>query len=196
MPITTRSTSIDGPVGQPHPFDACAAVDAEHADAEPDVDAVVAVKVGDERPQARPEAAFERHRQRLDEHDLDSGSTAGGGNLCADEAGADDHDRRAPASMAGADGEAVVEAAEGEDAVEVVGAGQAPRCGAGGDDEPVVVDPLAASQQHLPGGEVEPGRGGAEAPVEFELGVDSVMSEMRSRPHFPARTCLDRGGRS
>src|SRR3546814_9144935 len=95
---------------------------------------LVAVEVGDDRAHGRAEPALEGHRQGLDEADLDAEAPAGGGHLCSDEARADHCDPTGPGLERGADGQAVVERAKGVNAVEVVGAGEAPGRGAGGDE--------------------------------------------------------------
>ena len=76
-------------VGEPDALDAVAALDEHHTDAEAHVHAVVAVHVGDHRAHLRAEPPLERHRQRLDEADLDAAPTAGRRHLGADEPGAD-----------------------------------------------------------------------------------------------------------
>src|SRR3546814_8825639 len=78
-------------------------------------------------------------------------------------------DPEGPGLERGAEGQAVVERAKGVNAVEVVGAGEAPGRGAGGDDEAVVGQVLAAGEQHLTGGEVETRCRGAGAPLDAQV---------------------------
>ena len=95
----------DGAVVEADLLDPCtgpgATGDPRDADAEADVDAVVAVQVGDDAAHLLAQATHDRCGERLDERDLETSLAGGGGDLGADEAGADDdHSARRTASKA------------------------------------------------------------------------------------------------
>ena len=198
MPTTTTSASIDEPSARRTPLDPVAAVDAVDAGAEPEVDAVVAVQVGDER---RPSP---RRAPRM--HGAGSGSTtvtssaepAGRGrHLAADEPGADDDDpARAPAVEVGPQGEAVVERAQDVDAAErraSPGCAGARRRWRARGRRTAATSP--SSSVTRPAGDVERRWPGRRGPLGVEVGVD-VEGGVVGRLRVPARTCFDSGGRS
>ena len=78
---------LDGAaVGQPHPLDAIVAVESVDADAEPQVDAVIAMDVAAQRAHLLAEHPPERHRQRLDHRDVEATFPRRRRDLGADEA--------------------------------------------------------------------------------------------------------------
>ncbi len=80
------------PVSEPHTFDATGAFDRVDLYAGAQIDAVVAVKLGDDAPHFRAEAAHHRLWQGLEHRDVEPAQPTRRGDLGADEARADHHD--------------------------------------------------------------------------------------------------------
>ena len=151
-------------VGQAHPLHPVAALERLDADAEADVDAVVAVQVGGQRPQVGAQDPLQGHGQGLDHGDLEAPLAAGGGHLGADEAGADhDHPARGGVEV-GPDGQAVVERAQHVDPGQAAAAGQVAGRRAGGDDQAVEGDGAPVGQGQTAVAQVQAGGPAARAP--------------------------------
>ena len=126
-------------------------------------------------PDLWTEHALERHRLRRDDRDVDAALAGRGRDLGADPARADD---REPAAgvYALADRVRVRELAEVEDALEVDARDvQAPRLGTGGEEQAVVVDPLATREHDLGGGDVDALRGHAGAQLDLLFRVERLL---------------------
>ena len=130
-------------VGEPHPLDAVAPFEPGDHDAAAKVDAVIAVQPSARVADDRAHCPRQRSREHLQHGDVEAAPAARRRHLRADEPGAD-HDDARPGLQTGANGEAVVEGAEDEDAVERGSAGQGARARARGDDEAVERQRLAA----------------------------------------------------
>ena len=154
-PTTTTSQAIVAPSCGRDALDPAVALEGRHAGLHPQVDAVVAMQVAVDRADLVPEHALERHRLGRDDGDVQAALPGRGGDLRPDPAGADD-DQPAARVEALAQRVAVGERPQQWTPVEV-GAGevQPPRLGAGGQQQPVVAEPLAAVQRELPGARVE-----------------------------------------
>ena len=142
--------------------------------------------------------ADQRGLAALGDRHLEVEIAAHRGDLGADEPGADDqHPARAVPSNAAASLAASSHVRTREHALQggFLGVEPRPRPGAGGDQQPVVVDRVAVGQQHLMVGPVQTDRGDAQ--------LASRRRPGRSRGSFvwsagtqPLSTCLDSGGRS
>ena len=106
-------------------------------------------------PISRPSARSSGTSSRLEQRDLEAAVAARGRHLGADEAGADHDHPLGQVVEVGAQGEAVVERAQHVHALEHRCPGQPAGRGAGGDDEAVVADPVAAVEAHEAIGQVE-----------------------------------------
>ena len=158
-------------VGQPDVLDAVAALEPGDADAEAEVDAVVAVQVAHHRAHLVAERPAERHGQRLEDRDVAARDAAGGRHLGADEPGADDHDPPAPPSSAARTARESSSVRSVWTPASVSVPGRRAGRGAGGDDQPVEGHLAAAGQVEQPAAvDVEAGGPRAEPPVEVEAG--------------------------
>ena len=116
--------------------------------------AVVGVDVAVDGAHLGAQHALERDGERVDDRDLEAALAGRGGDLGADPAGPD-HDDRAAAVQPLAQRVGVRDAAQVEHAVEVAaGDREAPRLGAGGEQQPVVAQPLAVVERQLAAGDV------------------------------------------
>jgi hypothetical protein len=109
-----HQVGIDRPaVGQPDPRDppVVASVEARHRGPQPHVDAVVAVHVGQDCAHLLPQRLPQRHREGLEDGDVEPSGAAGRGHLGADEAGTDHHDARGAGLDLVPHGQAVVQRA-------------------------------------------------------------------------------------
>src|SRR5581483_1946608 len=128
---------------------AAGAGDVVELDPEPQVDAVVAVQVGEHPGDLGTEDPKQREFAHLDDRDFGTGGSRGGGRLQADPAGADHHD------PAGA-GEGRLQLVGVTGGAQVVHPGlvrtgnlQAARQRTGGEQELGVFDPAAVGEYHL-----------------------------------------------
>ena len=109
--------------------------------------AVVGVDVAVDGADLGAEHALERDCDRIEDGDLKAALTSRGSDLGADPARAD-HDDRAAAVQPFAQGVGVLDAAQVEDAVEVAAGNREPaRLGAGGEQQPVIAQPLAVVER-------------------------------------------------
>ena len=149
IPTTTRSQSTRPSPRRtrstgPSPSNASTPAPRQQLDAVLDVDVAV------DAAELRAQDALERHRRRLDRRVTSSAALARGRrDLGADPARADDHHRAAAVDPL-AQRVGVVERAQVVDAVESApGIGSAARLGAGGEQQAVVGQPLAAGERDL-----------------------------------------------
>ena len=130
-----------------HALGAARALDRLDAGAEEQLDALIVVHVAVERAELRAEHAQERQVERLDQRDVHALLARGRGHLAADPAARRSRRARPPPSITAAQRVGVRDRPQHVHAVEVgAGDGQAPRLGAGGDQQTVVVEALAAGQ--------------------------------------------------
>ena len=139
---------------------------------------------GGRRAHLRAEAADQRRRRALEHGDGAAAAAGRGGDLEADEAGADDDDPRRAVGDARPQGERVVERAQLVDDRHGVLAGEAAGRRAGGDDEPVERHDGAVGQRDGAVVEVERRRRHAEAQVEPER-VEVVGLAQRDAVRLP-----------
>ena len=90
MPTTIRSGTQLVPVGEPDGGPAAAVLDRGDARVEPEVDAVLAVQVGEDRGELGTEHAARGRRRVSTTVTVAAGGACGGGDLEPDPAGADD----------------------------------------------------------------------------------------------------------
>ena len=134
--VRTRSTAVDS---------------LERLDARPEQHphAMVGVDVAVDGADLGAEHALERDRERVDDGDVQAALPGGRGDLGADPAGADHHDRAAAVEPF-AQRVGVLDAAQVEHAVERFAGDREPtRLGASSEQQPVVAQPLAVVERHL-----------------------------------------------
>ena len=137
--------------------------------AEPQVDAVLAVQLGEHLAHLRAEHAEQRQLGRLEHHDVGARLAGGGGDLEADPTGADD-DQPLALPEGGPDPVGVGMGAQGQRRVRARD-GQRARLRAGGQDQGAVRQPGAVGQLDLVRSAVDRGHHGAAAQVDVVLGV-------------------------
>ena len=148
-PTTSRSASSARAVGEHDALDASRALhSASTRDAGADVDAVLAVerRRRSRRPRG-PSAASSGVAAELDDRDLEPLLARRGRHLHADPAAAGDHRTRRPAASAAASASASARCAGGGRRRARRPAPQPARLRAGGEQQPVVAEPLAADER-------------------------------------------------
>ena len=165
-------------VAGPDPLHRAPALEGLHAVAEQQLDALVGVHVAVHGAQLGAEHPLERHRDLIDERDLQPALAGGGGDLGPDPAGAD-HDNRPAAVEPRAERVGVRHRAQGEHALQI-GAGDAEpaRLGARGQQERVVFQRLAAVEGQPPRRRVERLGGAAEAQLDVVLVVEALLVDV------------------
>jgi len=152
--------------------------DGGHLDAGAQVDAVLAVEVGEDLRDLRPEDAQEREVERLEDGDLRAVVPRGRSDLEADPAAADDADASARGEAL-PQRERVVDGAEVDDGYAGVVRHRQVTCPrAGGEHEVAVVEPLVA-RSDAPAGEVDRGGRRAGAQVDAVRGVPLGLVDRR-----------------
>ena len=131
------------------------ALEAVHAHAEAQIHAVVPMNLGAHRAHLGAQDAAQRHRQGFDHRDLQAPLPRGGGHFSADEPGPHHRHPLRRRVKLGPDGQAVVEAPQGVDAVQSTG-GQLPAAGPGGDEDALGAYLAAVIEGHGAGRSVEP----------------------------------------
>ena len=126
----------------------------------------------------------ERQRGRLEDGDVDVPLAGGRGDLGPDEATTDD-DRAAASVQGPADAAGVLDGAQGVHPVELL-PGQLAGARTGGDDQPLVAQPLVIAKDDLPAGGVERGRGDAEPQLDVQ-GAQLVLGAVVRHRRFVAR---------
>jgi hypothetical protein len=132
-------------------------------------DAVLAVELGEQPPDARTEDVRHRDVLRLDDRDRAPVGASGGGELRPDESGTH-HDYRGPGGQLPAEGQTVVRRADGVHAWHVLGARKRSRLDTGGDDQGGVGQPLPVGGLHDTGDRVKTSGPDAEAQVDVQAG--------------------------
>ena len=170
--------------------------DGGHLDAGAEVDAVLAVEVGEDLGDLRTEDAQEGELERLEDGHRGAVLPGGGRDLEPDPAAADDADAGALGEVL-AEGEGVVEGAQIDDGdAGLVGHRQRSRPRPGGQHELVVVEPRAAGLDATAGASI------AVAAVPVRRSMPCAAYHARSCTAassgvpLPSSRSLERGGRS
>ena len=163
--VRTRSTA-------PSPSNASTLVPMQHPHA------VIGVDVAVDAAHLAAQHALQRDRVGGDEGDLESALPRRRGDLGADPAGAD-HDHRAAAVEPFAQRVGVLDAAQVVHAVELGAGNREPaRLGAGGQQQPVVAQPLAVVERHLLQRRVHVDRRAAQAQLDVVVGVEALAVDV------------------
>ena len=139
LAAVARADSLDRPV----------AFEGLDAGAHQHLRAVVGMDVAVEGTHFGPHHPLERNGERIEDRDLEAALTGGGGDLGTDPARPDDH-HRAAALESSAQGVRVPDAAQVQHAVQLGPRNrEASRLGPGGEQQPVVAQPLAVVEPEL-----------------------------------------------
>ena len=139
---------------------------------------MVGVDVAIDATDLGAEHALQRDGVRVEHGDVEATLPGRGCDLGADPAGAD-HDDRAAAVEACAERVGVLDAAQVEHAVErFAGDRETARLGAGGQQQPVVVQPLAVVEPHLADRRVQAHGRATEAQFDVMLGVVTLIVDV------------------
>ena len=147
-----------------------AGLEALDRDAAPDLDAVVGVDGRDRRPHRRAEAADQRRRRALEHQYLVAELARRGGDLEADEAGADDDHATPAAGDPFPQVERVVDRSQHDDVGQIVLSRQLARARTGGEDRTLEAQVLSAVEFDPVLGEIESDGTGRESPFDVERG--------------------------
>ena len=170
-----------------------AGLEALDRDAAPHLDAVVGVDGGDRGAHRRAEAADQRRRRALEHQHLVAELARRGGDLEADEAGADDDHASAAAGDPLAQVERVVDRSQHDDVGQVVLSGQLAWARTGGEDRALEAHVLAAVELRSGGRRDRARRPRVdESPVDVERRRcrRALRSAIRSTSHSPRQQPL------